>query len=570
MKAKIKAEINSGSCPVWLSPKIGETSLEILQNFSISLERIAAFDDEQTAAPNGPGDVPCVILRGFSKITSKNDFESAELTYSGDGGWSFRWLNEDDFGFFYSDEVPFEKSGDKCVFAWRNFFADACHEKKEVSLSVEAYSIPGCGDGEQGVLSAMLVYPAYIISFQPDEEKSDGIVQNDTAKRSCIVSRYGNVKLCWNGAADFTDVTELKKNGVSVSESFMINDSYSVKNITESSRYELSVTNSYRFPHRLAYEICKTDWQKKTEEKGIFQTDIYGDADLNRRIFYYNGSFYAYVHPVLYKRDGKGEWKSLTENKLCKEGFSCHASYLYDGTFYAALSSEGSDYFTMCRCDMEHYGLNWQKDGGTVQLPCRPKGASIRCGYAVSRREAYFYRVEINNVAVCKYERGGGWNNLSFDVNAAENALPLDADMIFRLDRLYIAMLCSEKENAKKKCVYLCDCLGRSEDWELKLKVSENAGGIALLKTATNLWIATDREIINCDEKTRDGLFYPPVAEGKKIWFGADENNMFGIFPDKHLWVYNTFDDFFADKNRKPAEKEREHDRNEDEKLKES
>lgn len=564
MKAKIKAEINSGSCPVWLSPKIGETSLEILQNFSISLERIAAFDDEQTAAPNGPGDVPCVILRGFSKITSKNDFESAELTYSGDGGWSFRWLNDNDFGFFYSDETPFEKSGDKCVFAWRNFFTDASHEKKEVSLSVEAYSIPGCGDGEQGVLSAMLAYPAYIKSFQPDEEKSDGIVQNDTAKRSCIVSRYGNVKLCWECAADFTDVTELKKNGVSVSESFMINDSYSVKNITESSRYELSVTNSYRFPHRLAYEICKTDWQKKTEEKGIFQTDIYGDANLNPRIFFYKGSLYAYFHPVLYKRDDKGEWKSLTENKLCKEGFSCHASYLYDGTFYAALSSEGSDYFTMCRCDMEHYGLTWQKDGGEVQLPCRAQGAPICCGYAVSEREEYFYCVEGNDVAVCEYEENEGWNNRAYYVPASESTSLLCGDMIFRGERLYLAMLCAENGDAKKKAVYLYDCSGRSEDCRMKRRVSDNTGRIALLKTANNLWIATDREIINCDDKTRDGLFYPPRADDKRAWFGSDENNVFGIFPDKNLWVYNTFDDSSAKKIISPPKKEKEHDQNAD------
>lgn len=564
MKAKIKAEINSGSCPVWLSPKIGETSLKILQNFSVSLERIAAFN-EQTAEPNGPGDVPCVILRGFSRVASKNDFESAELTYSGDGGWSFGWLNEDDFGFFYSEEAPFEKSGDKCVFAWRNFFTDACHEKKEVSLSVEAYSIPGCGDGEQGVLSAMLAYPAYIISFQPDEEKSDGIVQNDTAKRSCIVSRYGNVELCWNGAADFTDVTELKKNGVSVSESFMINDSYAVKNITESSCYELSVTNSYRFPHRLTYEICKTDWQKKTEEKGIFQNDIYGDANLNPRIFSYQGSLYAYFHPVLYKRDDKGEWKSLTENKLYKDGFSCHSSCLHDGTFYAALSSEGSKNFSMCRCDMEHCGLEWQEDEGTVQLPYRAQGAPICCGYAVSEREEYFYCVEGNDVAFCEYEENSGWNNRAYYVAAPESTSLLCGDMIFRGERLYLAMLCAEDGDAKKKAVYLYDSTDDHYVYCLmKRRASESAGSIALLETANNLWIATDREIINCDGKTRDGLFYPPRADDKRAWFGSDENNVFGIFPDKNLWVYNTFDDSSANKNHKPAEKEKEHDGNAD------
>lgn len=74
-----------------------------------------------------------------------------------------------------------------------------------------AYSIPNCEDGKQGVLSAVFAYPAYIISFQPDEKKSEGIVLNDTAKRKCVVSKHGAVELCWNGAADLTDVTELKK-----------------------------------------------------------------------------------------------------------------------------------------------------------------------------------------------------------------------------------------------------------------------------------------------------------------------------------------------------------------------
>lgn len=90
MKEKSKAEINSGVCPVWLSPNIGGTPLTMLQNFLIPLERITAFD-EQLVRTTGPGEIPCVILRGFSKIISKNDFENAELTYSNDKNWSFRW-----------------------------------------------------------------------------------------------------------------------------------------------------------------------------------------------------------------------------------------------------------------------------------------------------------------------------------------------------------------------------------------------------------------------------------------------------------------------------------------------
>lgn len=543
MKAKIKAEINSGCCPVWLSPKIGETTLTMLQNFSISLERIAVVD-EQTIRASGPGDVPCVIFRGFSKITSKNNFESAELTFSNDKSWAFRWLDENDFGFFYSDEAPFGESGDKCEFRWRNFFTDISPSKKEVSLSVEAYSIPSCEDGVQSVLSAELAYPAYIISFEPDEEKSDGIVQNDTTERKCVVSKYGTVELCWNGAADFTDVTELRKNGVSISDSFMINDSYRVKKITENSQYELVVTNSYRFPHRLAYEIYKTDWEKKNEEKGIFQTDIYGDPNFNSQIFSCNGFLYAYLHPFLYKKDEKGEWKSLTENKLYETDCSCHAAHIYEGTLYAAVSIKNSGRFSLCRYDMKNN--KWQTDMGSVALPYTEEGVPIYCGFAVSAYEEYFYCVEKGFISVCKYDKNfAGWASGGFYVNAPENTKLIGGGMIFRGNRLYMALLCAENRDTEKKDVYLYDCSECTEDWLMKSRVSKNASRVIMLKTVNNLWAATDREIINCDKITRDRLFYPVSADNQRAWFGSDENNVFGIFPDKNLWVYNTFDDSF-------------------------
>ena len=545
MKAKIKAEINSGSCPVWLSPKIGETTLTMLQNFSISLERIADVNVQPLRA-NGPGEVPCIILRGFSKITSKNNFESAQLTYSSDENWSYRWLNDNDFGFFYSDETPFDKSRDKCEFTWRNFFTDISLSKKQISLSVEAYSIPNCEDGVQSVLSAELAYPAYIISFQPNEEKSDGIVQNDTAERKCVVSKNGTVELCWNGSADFTDVTELKKNGVSVSGSFMINDSYSVKNITQDSKYELVVTNSYRFPHRLAYEIYKTDWQKKTGEKGIFQTDIYNDPNFNSQIFSYNGSLYAYLHPFLYKKDEKGEWKNLAENKLYGTDCSCHAAHLYEGTLYAAVSLSDSGQFSLCRYDMKN--TRWQEDKGSVRLPYTEEGVPIHCGFAVSKYDEYFYRVEKGYVWVCKYDKYfAGWESGGFYVNAPENTALIGGGMIYRGDRFYIAMLCTENGNSENKNVYLCECTKYNEDWLMKSRVSKDASRVTMLKTVNNLWIATDREIINCDDKKCDGLFYPASPDNQKAWFGSDENNVFGIFPDKNLWVYHTFNDSSAE-----------------------
>ena len=76
----------------------------------------------------------------------------------------------------------------------------------------------------------------------------------------------------------------------------------------------------------------------------------------------------------------------------------------------------------------------------------------------------------------------------------------------------------------------------------MKCKVSRETGRITMLKTINDLWIATDREIINCSEATRDDLFYPVSSDGQRAWFGSDENNVFGIFPDKNLWVYTTFD----------------------------
>lgn len=558
MKEKIKAEINSGVCPVWLSPNSGGTTLTMLQDFLISLERITDFDEQPTRT-TGPGDVPCVILRGFSKITSKNDFESAELTYSSDN-WNFRWLDDNDFGFFYSDETPFEKSGDKYEFKWRNFYTNVSPSKKEISLSVEAYSIPSCEDGEQSVLSVKLAYPAYITSFQPDEKKSKGIVLNDTAERKCVVSRYGTVELCWNGAADFTDVTVLKKNGISISGSFMINGSYSVKKISENSQYELEVINSYRFSHHLTYDICKTDWQKKTEEKEIFETDIYGDPNFNSQIFSYKGSLYAYLHPSLYKKDENGEWKSLTKNKLYGDSCSCHAAHLYDGTLYAAVSVKDSGRFSMCRYDMEKD--KWQTDTGSVRLPYTEKGIPICCGFAVLKHDEYFYCVEKDFVSVYKYNKDfAGWNNGNFYVDAPENTGLIGGGMICRGNRFYIAMLCTENGDAEKKNVYLYDCSEHNEEWLMKSRVSKDTSRIIMLKTINNLWIATDREIINCDKITRDGLFYPVCAENQRAWFGSDEDNVFGIFPDKNLWVYNTFDDSSAlsriNENYKPSEKEK-------------
>lgn len=559
MNFMIEAEINSGAYPVWLSPKIGETTLPMLQNFSISLKKIEDMG-KQGVRMTGPGDVPCVIFRNFSEIISKKNFESAEISYSNDKNWIFKWQGDNDFGFFYNDEKPFEKSGDKYEFTWRNFYTDVSPAKKNIDLTVEAYSIPGCKVGEQGFLSVRFAYPAYIISFQPNEKKSDGIVLNDTEERKCIVSRNGSVEMYWNGAADLTDITELKKNGVSVSGSFMINDSYCEKKIKESSRYELSVTNSYRFSHHLAYEICKTDWQKKTEEKGIFQTDIYGDPNFNSQIFYYEDSLYAYLHPFLYKKNEKGEWNVFAENNLYKDECSCHAAYLYGGTMYAALSVKDSGQFSICRYDMEN--KKWKTDIGSIRLPYTEKDIPICCGFAVSKYDEYFYCVEKDFVSVYVYDKDFlGWNGGNFFVNTPQNTKLIGGGMICRRNRFYAALLCSKNGGMEKKDVYLYDCTECTEEWQMKISVSKDTDRIMMLKTVNNLWIATDREIINCDTVTCDGFFYPFSAGGKKAWFGSDENNVFGIFPDKNLWVYNTFDDSYnrspINEDYRPSEKEK-------------
>ena len=321
----------------------------------------------------------------------------------------------------------------------------------------------------------------------------------------------------------------------------MINDSYRVKKITENSRYELSVTNSYRFSHRLTYELCKTDWQKKNEEKGVFQTNIYGDPNLNSQIFSYKGALYAYLHPFLYKKDEKGEWKSLTENKLYGGGCSCHTAHLYKGMLYAAVSEKNSDRFSLCRYDMELD--KWQTDTGRVRLPSTEEGIPICCGFAISAYNEYFYLVDKGFVSVSIYDKDFvGWESGNAYINAPENTELLSGGMIFRVDRFYIAMLCADKGDREKKNVYLYDCSDGSEECVMKCKVSRETGRITMLKTINDLWIATDREIINCSEATRDDLFYPVSSDGQRAWFGSDENNVFGIFPDKNLWVYNTFD----------------------------
>ncbi|MBD5115076.1 MAG: hypothetical protein HDT46_07710 [Ruminococcaceae bacterium] len=536
MKKRIKAEINSGACPVWLSPETETGVLKMLQNFSVTFEAVPDFEEKQGSV-KGPGEIPRVILRDFSRLVSKSDFEGAELSYSDDENWDCKWTETDDLIFSYSGDDPFKKGGEKISFFWRNFYTLASSENKNIKLTVEAYSVPGCGDGEQGTLSARLAFPAYIISFRPDNEKSEGIVRSDSENRRCVVSAGGSVVLKWRGAADFTDKTVLKKNGIAVTGSFTVNDSYSVKNITESSDYELSVTNAYRFPHSLTYGIDKTDWKKKGAENGIFETDIYSDKNFNSQIFSYQGTLYAYSHPCLYKKDESGSWESVSENKLySNKNYSCHASYLHNGVLYCAGSIKDSEYFSFCRYDMSYD--KWNTDEGCVNLPCLEKDAPICCGFAASSRQKYFYFADKGLISINHCNDFEGWGSSRY-INAPKNTKLIGAAMIFRVDRFYVSMLCEEEGNEQKRNVYLAENPEGTEEFIMKQPVSKSTERITMLKTVNHLWIATDREVINCDKTVCDSLFYPPAPNNGKAWLGSDENNIFGIFPDNNLWVYD-------------------------------
>ena len=53
------------------------------------------------------------------------------------------------------------------------------------------------------------------------------------------------------------------------------------KKISESSKYELEVTNSYRFSRHLTYDICKLDWHD----------DILGTKDNRERVVFLKENF---------------------------------------------------------------------------------------------------------------------------------------------------------------------------------------------------------------------------------------------------------------------------------------
>lgn len=529
--SKIYAEV--GKEPVWLSPTVGIEVLKMVQNFSITLRKGAELDSEDL---NGPGDVPCIILRDFSKIVAKNDFESAELSGSVDSKWSIQWY-DDDLSFTYADGTPFEDGIYEYNFVWKNFYTliTPGKEKKE-TISIEAYGIPGCTDGTQSELTVQFAYPAYITSLKPDMDKSTGVVQIDEKNNKCIVSQHSKITLSWTGVADFTDDVILREDGTKIAGSFSINDSYCIENIMRDIKYELTVTNSYLFSYVCSFCLQKTNWHNRGAEQGVFQNDVYSDLNYRSQIFSYENEYYVYIHPSLYKRDADGTWNKIAENDLYDNNYICYASYLYAGVLYIAGNINGSKIFSFCNYDINT--KKWTEDPGIVQLSTLGELSRICCGFAISQDTAYFYRVNSAYISINQWEDPLGWGGGQFYFNAPNDTTLTGGTVGFHVNQFYVALLCKENQGSGNEYAYLYDCNDESEKYLMKLPIANESGTAMLLDTSNNLWIATDHELINCDKKQVENSFYPSVPKNSCAWLGSDGNRILGVFPDKNLWTY--------------------------------
>ena len=171
-------------------------------------------------------------------------------------------------------------------------------------------------------------------------------------------------------------------------------------------------------------------------------------------------------------------------------------------------------------------------------MPCLEKDAPICCGFAASSRQKYFYFADKGLISINHCNDFEGWGSSRY-INAPKNTKLIGAAMIFRVDRFYVSMLCEEEGDEQKRNVYLAENPEGTDEFIMKQPVSKSTERITMLKTVNHLWIATDREVINCDKTVCDSLFYPPAPNNGKAWLGSDENNIFGIFPDNNLWVYD-------------------------------
>lgn len=532
MSSRIKVEINSGN-PVWLSPIVEGEILKMLHNFSITISKTAISDEKKL---KGPGDVPCVILKDFSKIVSKSDFSSSTLAYSDDLNWSYDW-REDDLRFNYHNEKPFGNNLSEYKFVWRDFYtAVSPGVDKKINISVEAHSISDCDEGSQGAFAVQFAYPAYITSFKPEMDKTKGIVMSDSQNDCYIVSKCSPFEFKWTGVADFTDAVILRKNGTKLKGSFFINGSYHLDSVVENVSYELTVSNSYHFSDVRALTVIKTNWHNKCSEKGIFLNNIYDNSSYNSQIFIDNDTYYVYCHPSLYRRDESGEWMSIATNNLYNADYSCFAAHLYNGKLYVAGNIKGCGYFSFCHYDLQ--SQKWEADKGMVRLPVFGSPTPICCGFAFSENNAYFYHVKDDCIYANIREATQGWGGGNLYINALSNMKIIGGTMIFYIDRFYMAILCKKKDNDAKKCIFLYACIDEPETYLMRLMVSDKSNRVTLLGTDNNLWIATDNEMINCDTKIIDQTFYPPACADHRAWLGSSEEEIVGIFPDKNLWIY--------------------------------
>lgn len=529
MNCKIKVKINP-CYPVWISPKVDNEVIKMLQDFDLVIEKTAA--PKNSSRLTGPGDVPCVIIRNFSKIVAMNDFQSASMVYLDDENWSIKWIDGTDLCFSYTDGAPFEDGTDEYRFKWRNFYTLVSPgiEKKE-TVRIDAYAIPDCPEGNQSSVTVSFGYPAYINSFKPNESKSNGLIETDLKNGSCIVSKNGSVELQWICSADLTDTVELEENNRRLPDSFFINDSYNTGAIVSDMLYKLTVKNSYNFPDKRTFSIYKTDWEKKGEENGVFQGNIYGETEYNTKIFLYNGDYYFYSHPCLYKRGNEG-WTVISENNLYSDSkYICRASYLQNGVLYAAGNVKGSRYFSFCRYDIN--SGKWEKEDGTLNY-----NSPLCCGYAFSGDKAYFYQVYAGFISA-NLKENESWSGGQVYYNAPDNMNIISGGMCFYVNQFYVAILCESKNESRGKYAYLYDFSEFSETYIMKIRVSDTARTTALIETDNALWLATESGLIDCTCKIYHSSFYPDVPDTNKAWFGSDGENVLGIFPDKNLWVYD-------------------------------
>lgn len=536
MRNRIEVIINKGAS-VWMSPTIDGQVKKMHQNFSVEIRKAIAADNEHEQS-DGPGDVPHIILRDFNRIVTPDVWTGIE-NFQGNQKWNVTWIEGKDLSFSYSDSAPFEDGIISYSFTWSDFYTLAQPDDKRENITVEAYGISDCADGVQGVLEVFFAYPAHIISFRPDEEKSTGIVDIDLDNNECTVIGGERVVLNWTGAADYTHTVSLRENGKMIESPLLINDSFEIKKMTEKSvSYELSVKNSYDFPDIRTFNIKKARWENKGQEGGIFQDDIYSSYEYNPRIHVYNGTYYAYLHPFLYRRNSNGEWIKITQNNLYNNTeYVCNASYLYNGILnVAGYQNSRFSFFLVCYYDMAND--EWKENNKCFRIPT-PAGSLVVCGFAASKEKLYLYNTSGNAcLAYTKSSAPPLWFDDRILIECPQGISLINATMHFWINKFYIAIIGKEMDGEDYYALLYDEDAKSSNEYLMRLKLSGKSRTAMLLEMNHKLWLATDKELIDCDLQQIDNKFYPPVEEDKSIWLGSDGESIFGVFPDKNLWRF--------------------------------